>query len=222
MKKRQEIEKFIKDWIYKITQSKFNVKLYEDLFSSMDDKQFEQFMNDLRTGKKILQVIIPTDGFDGKIDLKRNISLAKELGFDFFQHLTIGPDKDLPQYITPEKFMVLTLPFRRTKQTLEKGISVAESSKQINPITGQVKDDDATSKMTYPELQVLIGLGVKTSLVEIMRDRGGDITANTVMKNALLKFGRVSKKVVDLYAEGAMSTKALKNYLTAMHLKNTL
>jgi len=221
-KKRQEVEKFIKDWIYKITKSKKNVELYEDLFKSMNDDEFKQLMEDLKSGKKTLQVIIPVDGFDGKVDLENNYKLAKELGFNFFEHLIIGPGDDFPKYKTPEKYMVIDLPFRRTKQTLDKGLSVADSAKEVDSITGQVKGDDRVSKISFPELQVLIGLGLKDSLIELMRDRGGDVTSNSIMLNSISKYGRISRKLIDMYAEGALSTKSLKNYLTGMHLKNTL
>jgi len=222
MSKRKETEKFIKDWIYKITQSKKNVELYDQLFKKMSNEDFEEFMNKLKNGELILQIIVPQDQFDGKIDLERNYKLANELGFDFFQHLTVGPSNEFPKYITPNKFMVLLLPFRRTKQTLEKGIAVAKSSKYVDPITGQVKEDDSTSSLSYPELQVLVGLGVKTALIELLRDRGGDINAKSVLTSALAKYGRVSKKFIDMYATGALSTKSLKAYLYGMHLKNTL
>jgi hypothetical protein len=227
MGKRKETEKFIIDWIYKITQSKKNVQLYENMFKGMNDDQFEEFINKLENGELVLQVIIPLDGFDGKVDLKRNYKLAKELGFEFFEHILMGPidngpDEKIPKYKTPNKYMVIDLPFRRTKQTLEKGLAVAESTKEIDMLTGQVKNDDKVSSISFPELQVLVGMGLKDSLIELMRDRGGDLTSKTIMLNSLSKYGRISRKIVDLYAEGALSTKSLKNYLTGMHLKNTL
>ena len=221
MAKRKEVEKFILDWIFKITNSKKNVELYQKLFKKMTNDEFDKFMSDLRNGK-ILQVIIPQDGFDGKIDLEKNFELANELGFDFFQHLTMGPSDEFDKFTTPNKHMVLLLPFRRTKQTLEKGIAVASSSKHIDPITGQVKEDDSTSSLSYPELQVLVGLGVKTALIELLRDRGGDVNAKSVLTSALAKYGRVSKKFIDMYSTGALSTKSLKAYLYGIHLKNNL
>jgi hypothetical protein len=227
MGKRKETEKFIIDWIYKITQSKKNVQLYENMFKDMNNDQFEKFINKLENGELVLQVIIPLDGFDGKVDLKRNYKLAKELGFEFFEHILMGPidngpDGKIPKYKTPNKYMVIDLPFRRTKQTLEKGLAVAESTREIDMLTGQVRNDDKVSSISFPELQVLVGMGLKDSLIELMRDRGGDLTSKTIMLNSLSKYGRISRKIVDLYAEGALSTKSLKNYLTGMHLKNTL
>jgi len=221
MSKRKQAEDFILKWIKKITKSDKNVQLYKDLFKRMNNKEFEEFMEKLEKEEIILNIIVPHDGFDGKITIEENYKLAKELGFDFFQHLLI--EREDGTYIkTPDKYEILLLPFRRTKQTIDKGISVSDDAKRIDMLTGQVTGDSQASKLTYPELQVLVGLGLQDSLIELMRDRGGDLGAARALIGALSKYGRVSRKLIDMYSTGTLSTKSLKAYFVGMHLKVSL
>jgi len=221
MAKRKEVEKFIKDWIYKISKSKRNVKLYEDFFKSMNDKQFGEFMEKIKNGDLILNLIVPHDG-DTDIKLERNFKLAKELGYDFFQHLFMGPTEDMPRYKTPYKYMILTLPYRRAKQTIEKGISFSEHDKAIDSLTGQPTGDSRSSRISFPETQLLVGMGIKEGLIELLRDRGGDLGAYHALKQVLLKYGRVSDKVTSAYSDGVISTQTLKAIFNGMHLKINL
>ena len=221
MAKRKDIEKFIKDWIYKITRSKKNVELYEDFFKSMNDKEFKEFMEQIKNGDLILNVLVPHDG-DSDVKLDRNFKLAKELGYDFFQHLTVGPSEDMPKYKTPYKYMTLTLPYRRAKQTIEKGISYSEHDKSMDSMTGQPAGDSRSSRISFPETQLLVGMGIKEGLIELLRDRGGDVGAYHSLKNVLLKYGRVSDKVTSAYSDGVISTQTLKSLFNGMHLKINL
>ena len=223
-KKRQEVEQYILKWIKKITKSAFNVNLYKDMFKNMTDEEFDKFMHRLKEGNQYLQVIVPPDieNSDVKITLANNYKLAKELNYDFFQELDIGPNGDIPRYRTPHKFLIIDLPIRRTKQTSEKGVSVSLHAKNIDMLTGQPKGDSTANRISYPELQVLVGMGLTNSLIELLRDRGGDITTEKLLITGLTKYGVISQKLLSQYATGALSTKSLKNYLLGMHIKSTL
>ena len=223
-KKRKQVEEYILTWIKKITNSEFNVNLYKDLFKNMTDEEFDNFMKSLRDDKRWLQIIVPPDirNSDVKISISKNYKLAKELGYDFFQQLDIGPNRDLPKYRTPHKFLIIDLPIRRTKQTSEKGVSVSTHAKNIDMLTGQPKGDSTATRISYPELQVLVGMGLTHSLIELLRDRGGDIMTERLLMSGLSKYGVISQKLLSNYATGALSTISLKNYLLGMHIKSTL
>ena len=222
--KRKQVEEYILTWVKKITGgSKFNVELWENKFKSMNDKEFDEFMQYLKKGN-FIQIIVPPDfkNSDVKISIEKNMKLAKELGYEFFQRLVIGPSDKFPQYTTEDKFLILDLPVRRTKQTLEKGVSVAENMKRIDQATGQPKDESTATRISYPELQVLVGMGMKHTLIELMRDRGGDPTTMKLLVAGLAKTGRISQKLLAQYSTGVLSTKTLKAYLLGMHIKSTL
>lgn len=219
--KRKQVEDFILKYIKRIVTGKENYELYEMLFKSMNDKEFHIFMEKLRDKKATLSVIIP-NGSNIKVDVKSNFKLAKELGFEFFQHIRVGATADVPAYTTPNKYMVLKFPVKRAAQLLTKKISIPEDNSKVDTLTGQVTNGSKGSKLTNPELQILLGLGLKKSILELMKHRGGDLGSNNAMNNILFNYGSVNQDELEQYSTKVESTKTLKAYLQAMHIKSTL
>lgn len=221
-KNRKGAEEYILKWIKKISGTDFNVNLYKDLFKSMTDKEFDHLMTSVREDGKILQLIVPPDKGATKISTGNNIKLLKELKHDFFQHLYIGPtDKD-PKIKTKYKFFTYLAPLRRTKQTIEKGISVSENDKKIDILTGQVTGDSKSSKISYPEIQLLMSMGLPSATAELVQYRGGDQGSMRVIKQAILKYGKVNSTLLKEYGTGTQSSKTLKAYFNGMHYKINL
>ena len=220
--KRKEVEQLILDYIKKIVTGEENVNLYKDLFKSMSDKQFDEFMVKLKNKEINLSIIVPNGNSKIKISLENNYKIAKQMGFSFFQQLTFGPDGNLPGYKTPNKHMVIKMPVKRAAQLLSKKISIPKDNKSIDNLTGQVSNDSRSSKISNPELQVLLGMGLEKSLKELMKYRGGDQGAQRAMTGLLYRDGVVSQNELEKYSTGVTSTKTLKSYLQAMHIKSTL
>ena len=218
MSKRKDVEKYILTYITKITGTDFNKKLYEDLFKSMSDKEFHNFMLKLKDGA-ILNVIVPHEKKATNISIENNFKLLKELGSDFFQYLTYtSSDPKKPNIKSKYKFYNLLLPFRRTKQTADKGLSIAANDKHTDAITGQAINDSKTSRLSFQEVQVLNGMGLQDSVTELFSDRGGS-TSGHILKQMITRYGKASKAVLKNYDSGVLSTSALKSYFNGMHLK---
>ena len=221
-KNRKKVEAYILEWIKKITQDEDNVNLYKDLFKSMSNEDFDKFMTNLKNGQVLQIIVSPDSKADKKITTKRNIKLGKELGISFYQRLEYGPGENYPTKVrTPNKYFISDSPFRRLRQTVEKGVSVSNNLGHIDMLSGQVVGDSQSSKITLPELQLLNGMGVKDILVEFLKFRGGDLGANRAMNNYLSHYGQASMNVLKSHAEGVISTKTLKAYFNAMHLKTS-
>ena len=219
---RKQVEDFIIKYIGKIVTGNENTDLYKELFKNMSDKEFQLFMEDLRDGKTTLSIIVPNGNKNIKVNVENNFKLAKELGFDFFQRLKISGSKELPDYTTPNKFLVFKLPIKRASQLLSKKVSIPEDDRSIDILTGQVTGKSRASKLTLPELQLLIGMGMKDSLKELVKIRGGDIGANNATNAMLYKQGKASQKDAEEFSTGVISTKSLKAYFNSMHIRNTL
>lgn len=220
--KRLEVENFILKYISKLVTGNENVELYKHLFNSMNDQQFNKFMEDLRDGNKFLSVIIPNGSNKIKVDINNNIKLAKELGFDFFQRLYIKNNPDLPDHLTPNKYMLLKLPVRRASQLVSKKISIPVDNKSVDMLTGQVTGKSKGAMLTNPELQILLGLGLKDSIKELMKMRGGDTGEAMAMNNMLFSQGHISQRAAESYSTEVKSKKTLKSYFNGMGIKSTL
>lgn len=221
MTKREKVQEFILKYIKKITKGDDNVKLYEDLFKSMSNQEFDQFMQDLRDEKINLSIIIPPDE-STKYSVKENIKIAKELGHDFFQRLVIKGQDGLPSYTTNQKALVYQLPVRRTVQTIDKKQSIAVDSNVRDMLTGQVATTSKTRRLSYPETQVLAGYGLDKALQELLQARGGDIGEGDAMDRMLAATGNCDLETLASFKTGVRSTKVLNQYLNGMHIRTTL
>ena len=221
-KNRKKTEEFILKYIKKITGTDFNVNLYKDLFKSMNDKEFDKFMKSFEQEKRYLNIIAPLDKGAVNITVENNMKIAKEFGHDFFQRLVYDFNNDGNKIRSVEKFFVYPALFRRTKQTSEKGASVSENDKKIDILTGQVAGDSRSSKISFPEIQLLNGMGMKESIKELAQHRGGDEGAMRAIKQSLLKHGATSNRLANEYSTGTTSSKTLQAYLAGMHYKISL
>ncbi len=223
MANRKAFEQEVLKWINKIAPGGENQKLYENLFASMNDSEFESFVTDLETGKKKLSVISPNfSGSKNALSVERNLDVAKQLGHDFFKRIWIPKKNNTPTYLTPIKYMVITLPVRRQAQLLDKKISIPEDNNTVDNLTGQPTGKSKGSKISYPEVQVLSAINMKHSLNELMKYRGGDARGFNAMNTIISRTGEVSQKEIEPYSGVVKSTHSLKVMLTGMHLRNTL
>lgn len=220
-KNRKEAEKFIIKLISLITHSPFNTKRYETFFSGLSDKEFDSFMNQLKTEEKYLTVQIPNFS-DAHVTVENNIKIAEQLGYSFFQKIMMGPKGDVPAYLTPIEFLIVDLPLRRASQMLIKKLSVSDHNRSIDTLTGQVAGDSKASKISYPELQIAAAMDLEDSLIELIKYRGGDVRGGFALDAMLKKYGHASLNTLKQYSSGVESTKTLKTFLNSMHLKSTL
>lgn len=218
---RKAAEKLIIDYINLILPDKSNEPLYKTMFAILNDKEFEQFINDLDTGRQKLCVIVPQMS-KTKIDVKRNLELGKKIGVEFFQRIWIPENNGVPKYLTPITYLVMDLPLRKASQILDKKISIPEHNNTIDNLTGQPTGDSKGSRVSYPELQVLASMGLDKTITEFYKYRGGDVRGYQAMSMSIYRTGAVSLEEMKKYQSGVESTKTLKTYLTGMHLENTL
>lgn len=218
---RKAAEKLIIDYINLILPDKSNEPLYKTMFSTLNDKEFEQFINDLDTGRQKLCVIVPQMS-KTKIDVKRNLELGKKIGVEFFQRIWIPENNGVPKYLTPITYLVMDLPLRKASQILDKKISIPEHNNTVDNLTGQPTGDSKGSRVSYPELQVLASMGLDKTITEFYKYRGGDVRGYQAMSMSIYRTGAVSLEEMKKYQSGVESTKTLKTYLTGMHLENTL
>lgn len=224
--KRKAVQDYIIKYVGAIVAGNENTKLYQDLFDRMTDEEFDRFMVGMTEGKIHISVVVPNDG-KTRVSVENNFRVAKQLGHEFFQRVKVTNHPDYPDHMLPIKALTMILPIRRAQQLLSKKISIPEHSMTTDVLTGQVAGKSRSSKLTYPEQQMLIAMDMKDTATEMVRIRGGDLKAQSEYVRQLANNGEVSQKdildVANLVSNGGVvSTRTLKYYLQGMHIKNTL
>ena len=218
---RDKAEKFIIEKINELEPTGENAKLYLNKFKNMTDDEFDEFILGLENDTINLCVIAPNFSHV-KLDTERNLNLGKKYGLNFFQKINLPPKDGLPGYLTPIPYLVIDLPVRRQAQILEKKIKIPEDNNSVDDFTGQPTGKSKGAKISYPESQVLAGLGLENSQLELIKFRGGDEKGFNAMNTMISRPGGVSLKAIEPFSGEVKSTTYLRAILNAMHLKNTL
>ena len=221
MSNRQAATDFIVKYIGKLLPGSENAALIKEALDQMSDEQFASYMDKLESGEEILPLIAPNLS-KHKLSVERNLSIAAELKHNFFQRIWWTDPSTGLTYLTPERYLVVLLPLRRQVQLLTKKISIPEDNKHVDELTGQVAGPSASSKLSFPELQVLFAQGLDRAIEELIKYRGGDSKAFNAMNRSIIENGGVSLDNVAISATKVRSTQTLSTYLKAMHLDNNL
>lgn len=208
-------------FIERILPKSGNSEKLKERLDKMSDKRFDQFMHDLQNKVTTLQIKAPNLAA-AKLSVTRNVKIAKELGYDFFQRLSLKDPATGQQYLTPLKYMVLSLPFRRQAQHLVKKMSVPADNDSRDDLTGQPTGKSKGSSLSNPEMQVLYALGLDKTIEELLKVRGGDDAAFTAMNKAAHETGGFSLEQVAKSGGKVKSTETLSTFLKACHLNNNL
>ena len=217
IKNRKKTEEYILKYIGKMTTDKDNLALYTKLFSETSDKDFDKFMISLRDGENILQAVYKHFG-KNIVSVDKLIDIASELGLDLFTKVNLVSEDGSFTYVPNIEYLVVALPTRRTTQSLDKGIRVADNNRKRDAITGQVTGDSKATKISYPETVLINAIGLENTLNELLVTKGGDLGASAAMNAYLYKYGKVSHKDIEQYATGVESTGAMIEFFRAAHL----
>lgn len=221
MANRKAAEKFIFEFLKDIEPTGYNISQYEKIFADMSDKDFHNYMTAIRDGKAFLVIFRPMYKAKG-ITTQNNLAIAKKYGLNFFEKLVFTNDPKVPDYKTPIEFLVIDMPNRRQSQTLLKKTSIPENNKVIDELTYQPTGDSKGAKISYPELQVMIGMGLDNCISELTQYRGGDRGGFNAYNSMFMRYGNANLGTLSQYATGVESTKTLKSYLLGMHINNTI
>lgn len=217
--KRKKITEYLVKHLKMLEPGGTNAKRYEDMFNAMSDDEFGAYMTLLKEGKTQLHVFTP----NLKVVLKMEdiIRTAEAIGVKLTERVWLRDKVTGKRYLTPHAYPILQLPVRRVKQYLLHKLSVPDSDKTIDVLTGQVTGDDRSSSISQVELQALYARGLKNTIRELNKVRGGDVHAYSNFKRQLEDTGAASldNLEVNTIPRAAMLTSV---FLKGMHLDNNL
>ena len=219
---RKAAEAVVLEGIEALMPGSDNKRIYEELFASMNDQQFEEWVAEFEGTPKLLPIIAPNLPAKGKrLSVKRNLALAEKWGVKLFERIWQTND-DGTRYLSTHKYMVVPLPLRRQAQILEKKISIPEDNNTVDDLTGQAAGSSKGSKVSFPQIQILASHGLDKTLLEMLKMRGGDTKAFNAMNAEISKTGSVSIDNIAQMGTEVKSTTTLNSLFTCMHLENKL
>ena len=189
-KKREEVQKFLLKYLKMVEPEGKNVKFYTYKWEKMSDKEFDTWMQNLRNHEDIFQIQAPS--YVTNIKMPDLLKVVKDLDIKLFHHLKLWDPVTESYYHTENKYMVLKLPTRRMIQFVDHKLSVAESDEKTDTITGQVRKPDQANGISNIEVQALYARGLKNTILELIKYRGGDLHAFADYKFDLESQGSVS------------------------------
>ena len=220
MANRKKAEAFILEYMDKILPGGENKALYEEMFKGMSDRAFAALMQKIKDGF-VLPIIAPNLN-EAKLDTTRNVKIAKALGHSFFERIVLTDTDTGETYTTPHEYMVVDVPVRRQSQLLDKKMSTPANNNVVDELTGQATGISKGSALSFPELGVLLSIGVDSAIEELIKLRGGDEVAFNEMNRQILETGEADIESIKALGSKVKSTETLSAILTGMHLRNNL
>lgn len=173
-----------------------NARRWRNIFSSMSDKDFVAFINNIKNKRCQLDIIMPNMKKTPRIP--NLLAAAKRVGLKTSHRLWL-PDRTNPgkKFLTNEKYLVLEIPIRRAQQEWDKKLQVPSRDSHVDALTGQVIMDDRACHLSTPEIQSLSTRGLDATLSELIRVRGGDLVAYGDFNRQLQESGEAKLNSLD-------------------------
>lgn len=195
-----------------------NTKFYEDLFSKLSDKEFDDYMKRIRDKQDVLAYYAPN--MKTKTDVNDLIKLSHKYGVELFERIRMYDPLAETYYLTPHKFLVLQVPVRRFSQFIDHKLSVAEGDSRIDMLSGQVVKPDQAGTISQIEVQTLFSRGLTKTIRELIKFRGGDVVAFGEFKRELEEQGSSSIDVET--GSVARSAVTMDVLFSGMHLESNI
>jgi hypothetical protein len=202
-----------------IDRSGANSAIMKEQLDALTDAEFHAYVEECRAGKNYLSIIMDNLN-NSKINVENNLAIASKFGIEFFQRIWTTDAATGLTYLTNQKYLVCHLPVRRQIQTLENKISIPSDNQHIDELTDQPRDDSKGAAVSFPELLVLYAQGHSSSIQELMKVRGGDLTAMNNVDKQIHETGGATLASVMAAGTVVKSTQTFSTLLKGMHYDN--
>lgn len=215
---RKDAVDFILKGLEGLAPGNSDVKRYREFFDKCSDKELAQYFQDIKDGKKWLTLTVPNFG-PVRLSVERNFALADKLGLRFYKKVWFPAEGDLPQFMAPIERLCILQPFRLASQRLDKKKSIPKNQRSINMLTGQPTGSSKGASFSFPEIRLAKAMGLESSVVELLKYRGGDVRGHAALTASLIRTGQASIEALKHFASGVESTKRVQTYFNCMHLR---
>lgn len=221
MMARKDAEKVWLDYVKAMAGKTNNVALYEELFESLTNAEFDQLMKRAEEEDFILPLYFENLDKDTPT-AEFMMDVGTKMGVKWFQRLELTDHITGEKYVTPQEYLIMQLPVRRQVQHLQDKISIPTSDKKRSHLTNQATGESKGSSVTAPELQILADKGLTTVAEELVNGRGGNDKAYRFIMDSINQTGTFNIEAMKDVGGKPKAVTTLKALLLGLNIKSTL
>lgn len=221
-KAREEATKLAVNLIKDLLPKSNNAELTKQRLDSLSDKEFDELMTKFANEEDFLQVIVPVMDDNNRVTYDDCHKVANKYKIDLYSRVWLT-EQDGSSELSNKKSLILYLPLKVQQQLNSKKMSIPKNNDNIDHFTGQVTGKDSKgSRLSYPEVNTLLAMGLTKTVEEFMHFRGGSEKGVKLIEQSVMNNGMASADALKPYSGNVGSTMMLHSYLTAMMLRSTL
>lgn len=221
---RKKYEQLIYDMMDDMDPSGFNTDTYAIAFSKMSDKQFIDLMKRY-IAEDDLNLSIDINQLEKKksdnMTLEKIKAIADKWKISLFEYvfMPFRNPKGKPM-CTLTKVPIIYCPIRRFfQQMLQHKNSISNSSDHINPLTGQVVQEDKTASTTNVQTYALAATNQNNALKEFLGPRADDQVSKQQMLNTIVSTGDVRLSDLDIQTHNKQAVNTTEVFCKAAGLE---
>lgn len=221
---REKYEQLIYDIMDDMDPSGFNADTYSIAFSKMSDKQFIDLMKRYIT-EDDLNLSIDINQLEKKksdnMTLEKIKAIADKWKISLFEYvfMPFRNPKGRPM-CTLTRVPIIYCPIRRFfQQMLQHKNSISNSSDHINPLTGQVVQEDKTASTTNVQTYALAATNQNNALKEFLGPRADDQVSKQQMLNTIVSTGDVRLSDLDIQTHNKQAVNTTEVFCKAAGLE---
>jgi hypothetical protein len=203
-----------------------NAKKYQQMFQSMNDAQFKQWIEAfLQDDKSNFRLDIEEFG-DGKRSLKfENIEKAANFlkvplfEYVYLPHISTNPNRPVR---TKQPVLVGYLNIKRVQQFVTKKTGLSLDDTDRDEFTGKMKGDSKGGTTTGIENELLAGMGADKILSEISGARADNVTEYNNMLSEIAEHGSVELEKIKTNVYDKPTVHKADLFFMAMGIKTDL
>lgn len=218
MQNRKKIEKLVYDVFDAIDKTGSNTTYYKELFKSMNDKQFHEFLSGRLPFRVFHEIFKIEPQPDEILDAFKILGapLIEEINTPYLYRLPDGTP------IKTHEGMVIYVHLKRMVQMINKKNNITFSIGNRDQKTGHLMYEDKGAKVTDREFEILSFLNLENTIQELSGPRADAMEAKAQMYNAIAEKGYVEQKDITYKSEDSLSRNLVNSYLLGAHIYSNL
>lgn len=220
---RKDMEQIVYAVFDKMDPTGSNTKMYKELFTGMNDKEFEEYTVDMFNDHRLFHCLEMV-GYDSEPTTDGIEQAAKILNIPLYEYVAYPHNSTDPEnpFVTRYPVPVGFIHEKRLQQMKRKKNSTSTRVDQRDAKTGQVTGHDKQSRSSDMENYAMTAYGAEEGIKEFMSFRADDMVMKSEAYSDIYKNGYVDMNTLTNKLPNKKTLNTLDVYLTCMGFRSDL